>query len=63
MILGATQKIVLYTCAIREAQKNCCLFPERDSREAQLGAKMCMFLRKRVLLDSIKGYLVVIFQT
>ena len=35
---------------------------EQDSRESQLGVKMCLFLRKKVPLDSIKGRLGVIFQ-
>ena len=32
-------------------------------RELQLEVKMCIFFRKRVLLDSIKGRLGVIFKT
>ena len=29
---------------------------ERNSRELRLGVKMCLFMRKRVLLVSIKGH-------
>ena len=50
--------IVLYTCATRETRKKGCFFEaERDSRESWLGDKMCLFMRKRVILDSIKGCL------
>ena len=35
---------------------------QRDQRESRLGVKMCLFLRKRVILDSTKGRLGVIFQ-
>ena len=43
--------MVLYTCATRETQKRVVFEAKRDSR---LGV-MCLFLRKRVILDSIKG--------
>ena len=32
-------------------------------RLSPLGVKMCLFLRKRIILNSIKGHLGVIFQT
>ena len=55
--------IVLYTCATRESRKKGLFFEaKRDSRESRLGVKMCLFSTKRVLLDSIKGRLGVIFQ-
>ena len=53
---GATRIIVLCTCATRETRKKGCFFEAKhDSCESRLGVKMCLFLRKRVLLDSIKG--------
>ena len=47
----------------RNAKKGLFFVTKRDSRESRLGVKMCLFLGKRVLLDSIKGRLGVIFQT
>ena len=38
-------------------KKGCFFEAERDSRESRLGVKMCLFMRKRVILDSIKGRL------
>ena len=41
----------------RNTKKGLFFEAEHDSRESRLGVKMCLFLRKRVLLDSIKGRL------
>ena len=40
-----------------------CFEAKRDSRESRLGVKICLFRRKKVLFDSVKGRLGVIFQT
>ena len=53
---GASQKIVLYTQVTKETQKRGCFFQTKcDSCESRLKVKMCIFLRKKVFLDSIKG--------
>ena len=44
-------------------EKRGCFFRLNAMRESRLVVKMCLFFRKRVLLDSIKGHLGVIFQT
>ena len=41
----------------RNAKKGLFFEAEHDSRESRLGVKMCLFMTKRVLLDSIKGRL------
>ena len=65
---GGTRMMVLYTCTTREMRRKGCFMRsrKRDSRESWLGVKMCLFLRRRLLLDSInmiKGHLGVLFQT
>ena len=56
--------MVLYTCATRKMRKKGSFFEaKRDSCESRLGVKMCLFVRKRVLLDSFTGRLGVNFQT
>ena len=46
----------------RNGKKGLFFEAKRDLRESRLGVKMCLFLRKRVLLDSTKGSLGVVFQ-
>ena len=41
----------------RNAKKGLFFEADRDWRESGLGVKMCLFMRKRILLDSIKGCL------
>ena len=41
----------------RNMKKGLCFEAELDLRESRLGVEMCVFMRKRVLLDSIKGCL------
>ena len=54
---GAIQIIVLYMCVVNarpEKQKKGLFFEAKhDSCDSRLGVKMGLFLRKRVLLDSI----------
>ena len=47
----------------RNAKKRLLFDTKCDSRESRLGVKMCLFFEKRVLLDSVKGRLGVLFQT
>ena len=47
----------------RNTKKGLFFEAKRDLHESRLGVKMYLFLRKRVLLDSIKERLGVIFQT
>ena len=60
---GGTWIIVLYTCTTRKNAKKVGVKAKRDSRKLQLGVNMYLFLRKRVLLDSLKRHLGEIFQT
>ena len=50
-------------CNQRNAKKGLFFEAKRDSHESHLEVKMCLFFRKRVLFDSIKGHLGVIFRT
>ena len=47
----------------RNRKKGLFFEAKHDLHESQLGVKMCLYLRKRVLLDSIKGCLGVVFQS
>ena len=58
--MGASNKSVVHMLDQRSVKKG--LFFEAKLKQ-QLGVKMCPFLRKKVLLDSTKECLGVIFQT
>ena len=61
---GGSRIIVFYTHARpKKHEKGLFFEAERDWHETRLGVKMCQFLKKRVIFDSIKGCLWVIFQT
>ena len=50
--VGHSNNSVVHMCDQRNMKKGLFFEAGRDSR---LGVKMCLFLRKSVLLDSIKG--------
>ena len=51
---GHSNNSVVHMHDQRNVKKGLFFEAKRDSRESRLGVKMCLFLRKRVLLDSIK---------
>ena len=55
--MGATQILVFYTYRTRETRKGLFFFffTERNSGESQLGVKLCLFSRERVLFEFYEG--------
>ena len=59
---GHSNNSVVHMGHQRNVKKELFFEAKHDTRELRLGVNMCLFLRKRVLLDSIKGRVGVIFQ-
>ena len=59
---GHSNNSVVHMLDKRNAKKGLFFEAKRNSRKLRLGIKICLFLRERVLLDSLKGHLGVSFQ-
>ena len=60
---GHSNNSVVHMHDQRNRKKGLFFEARRDSHESRLGVKMYLFSRKRVLMDSMKRCLGVIFQT